>query len=1230
MINNKTISIFELIILVFSIVSFAYFVSTDLPDVFERESSIVQFIAKPIIPVVSALSITPSGCCKETISGATCQILPLSQKELCKKDLIGTSCAFVSECQKGCCYDDSSGLCSINSPKEKCVSNGGKWDQNENCEIPQCNMGCCILGNSAAMMTARECTLTAQQYEIDKVFKPLDSKGTCSTYSDSTEIGACLFKSDDYSSKKGCVLTTKSKCLNSGREFRQGYLCTSPELNTSCVKTTKTSCFDGTDGVYFVDSCGNKANVYDFSRATDNNYWNTIIPPKDSCSGSPETCGNCDYTTGSICTKYISGMNVVKPNAGDYVCKNLNCENGKKNGETWCISDMENVNIVGSAVGSRSYVASCFEGEIRIEGCADFNQEICIGNKDNSSGFTDAKCIMNDWRSCMYANDYDNYAAIESKCKTLPQCIMFNEIPGNEKYKDLPGFKDTTNALQGSADSGGSEDMNKHIMHCVPRFTPGYQFWTSTSSNPLSKKSSSSSSKSYGGSKNATDQTCGLGSFTCISHIICVRDNQFSSTVCRDVENPECNMQAVSQENRDKVPLMVEALNERCRSLGSCGVQYNTQQVLGDEKGFIVSRDSTESNGQSAAGYEMPSNYILGLLKEEQAVSKMSTIELLSNLATRFGGASELEESVALENSEIISGTNKLEAAGTFGNTINNGKNMRDDVAWGSTEDSILNLFAFGDAIFLGPMTILARFFVSLFKDKITHKYYITTFDCNAWQPPEKGNCDECNNDVRSCSEYKCRSIGENCRYFVENGEPGYCATFTDIWAAKITPWNEKLNSGNKYTNITDSGFRIVGNESNSKEVKAWKPVTFGIVTNEQAICKIDTNHSKNYDELKYTMISDKDYLTGKVDGKHHWTTLSPHIISGNEKVNGEVPALNEGDNKYYIICKNFAGSVNNAPYIVNVKQAEGPDLSPANVIRTVPEDNSWLAYNSTNLTFGLFLDEPAECKYSLEYDYNTYEEMPNNFTCINEPGRSSYGEWPCIAEIVNITPITKVFAKCKDQPGLNETDLQVRNVNRQSFAYEFSICQENLKINSIEPSGIVEVNRSKEVNLKVSTTGCINGGEANCAYRMPEFGNTYSLFLDTGKSTHIQPLIGFGSGDEYIEIECTDSAGNIANASTNFTVFYDDYTPKIIRAYNQGDQIIIETDEEANCDVNTNETKACDFEIKSTLFIKKHAITLTDKSKKQTLYLRCSDEKGNAASGCTEIIKLTDLKRGA
>jgi len=1292
--SKSIISIFELTLIILSIVAFAYFVSTDLPDVFEKENSIIQYLARPLIPMVSAIEF-PSGCCKETVNGATCQDMLLSDKLLCKTNLIGTRCNTVSECQKGCCYSENSGLCSFNAPKEKCISNGDQWNPDQTCNIPQCKMGCCVIGDNVAMMTTGECSLTAQQYEMEKVFKPLDSKGTCDTYSGSTEMGACLFKSDDYSTKKGCMFTTKAKCLNSGREFKQGYLCTSPELNTSCAKTTKTSCFDGTDGVYFIDSCGNKANIYNSARATDNNYWDTIILPENSCSGSPEICGNCEYSSGSICTRYISGMNVAKPTLGNYVCKNLNCENGKKQGDSWCITDSDNVSQVGYALGTRSYMASCFEGEVRIEGCADFNQEICIENKAEVAGSTEAYCIINDWRSCLGANDFDNYNAIKVECDKLPQCIMFNEIPGNEKYIGLPGFKENvTNGEQGKAGRVG-EDSNPYVAQCVPRFTPGYQFWNTVTYLNLEKsKKQIGSNADYGGGKDETDAICSLGTFTCISHII--TEAPLSPSKKRyDAENPECNMQAVSQSNQ-KVSLMMEALNEKCRKLGSCGIQYNTIGEVSGTAGFEVERLYIDEKGKShpnytSEGYNVQGNYIQDILSDKQKPLILGSIETLteltefSNQGAVFDGYETILPSGELPDGQKVPLTTLAsEAMSAISQSAKEGKKEAKEeirkTAWSHMAAQIPAFFGMSGSAMTGPAasltdmvfgylglyigkqvgkkmgyspgktTALSNVIVEViklftgtanmwipgygiyqaFQSGVDHEYYITEFQCKAIYPTSDNKCNVCNEDVRPCSEFKCRSLGENCRYFVENGEIGYCAEYLDIWSAKISPWNEILDPKNKYTNISSSGFKIISNKTGSNEVEAWKTLKFGIVTDEQAICKLDTNHSKKFEDMQYTMVSDRNYETGKVDGIHHWIVVSPHTVIGKSELDKGIttPPMKEGNNEYYIICQNFAGSVNGAPYIVTVKQAEEPDLTPADVVRTSPEDNSLLAYNSTDIPFALFLDEPAECKYSLEYDYNTYEEMPNEFTCITEKERSVYGEWQCITDLANVTPLTKVFVKCKDQPELVETDIHVRNVNRQSFAYEFSICQEGLEINSVEPSGILEVNKSRETILKVSTSGCVNYGEANCAYRMPEFGNTYSSFWDTGDSLHSQPLTDLTAGEKKIDIECVDIAGNSANASINFTVFYDDSAPKIIRAYGEGDRIVIETDEEANCGVSTNETNACDFNITGSTFIKKHAINIADKSKKQTLYIRCEDNKGNSAAGCTEVIKLIDLSK--
>ena len=1211
--RRKMISILELTLVVLSVFAFSYFVSTNLPDVLENpsESKFIQFLTRPIIPIVSANPILPSGCCKETISGAICQDMLIQDSHVCKTDLIGAGCRTVGECQKGCCYDADSGICSLNAPQEKCISNDGKWDASTTCEIPECQVGCCIMGDGASMMTTRECTQTANQYRITKDFRPLDMKGSCDIYSDTSAEGACLSDSGDFSGKKNCIFTTKNKCVSNNNEFKREYLCTSEELDTICQRTEKTSCFG--DGVYFIDSCGNKANIYDSTKTDSLDYWEKIIAPSQSCIGDPTSCGNCDYATGSICTKYYNGKDMVKPNTGDYLCRNLNCANGKKHGESWCISDSETKDGKFS-VGSRNYVATCFEGEIKLNGCADFNQEICVENKGEWE-YTEAMCITNDWRSCIYANDADHYRDIKTKCDLLPQCVMFNEIPENEIYKDLPGFKEIDNNDQGRAEKVG-DGSNKYIAHCVPKYTPGLQFWNTPSAKIISSKNQVGSNTNYGGNKQETDDTCRLGSFVCISHI------EIDDGHKRDKENPECNWQAANQEKQE-VPLMMEALNERCRSLGSCGLQYNVQEKLG-ETGFFVKRTRVGSSGGMTLNYTTDgyffSDAYLDKLKLRQDSYIYGSINKLSQLTEFSNYAADITDSPRIDSNNQISNTFKIDEITGFKNKKNAGLALRKKAWW----------FIAGGPV--GWIIMIVIMIVSLFLGKTEHVYYITEFKCEAWQPPLVGRCEECNNDVRPCTEYKCRSIGTNCQYFVENGEPGYCASLNDIWSAKIEPWNDILTTGNKYINVSSFGFRIVNDKQNSKEVDAWKIIKFGVITDKEAICKIDTNHSMKFGEMRYTMMSDRDYSTGKVDGLSHWVAVSPHVTTGDdEEIDASVtmPPMREGDNEYYIICQNFAGQVNDAPFVVSVKQADGPDLTPARIVRTTPQDQSYIPFNSTNTTIWLYLNEPAECKYSLEYDYNYFDEMPNNFSCLTGKDQGFYGEWPCATIINNISEDTKIYIKCRDQPELVETDLYKKNSDRISYEYKIFACKEGLNMDSISPVGNVETNGSRSINLEVKTSGCINDGQADCFYKLPYYGNAYSTFFYTGTNRHTQPLTGLSSGEKTVVVECQDIAGNVVNKEINFTVFFDDSPPKVTRIYEENKRIIIETDEKSSCSVNMNQTKGCDFDISgSNNFVLKHIISFNEKSDKQTLYLRCEDEKNNKPSGCTQIIKLVGSKQ--
>jgi len=1357
--SKRIISIFELTLIVLSIVAFAYFVSTDLPDVFEKENSVIQYLAKPLIPMVSAVDGFDSaqvGCCKETISGSTCQDVLLVDKAICKTDLIGTGCKVVSECQRGCCYDSDSGICSLNAPKESCTSFGGIWGESTTCNIPECQIGCCILGDGAAMTTTRECTKMSNEFEMNKVFKPLDSKGSCDAYAELNDIGACLTTSNDYSGLNDCVFTKKENCNRAGQTFKRDYLCTSKELNTTCEKTTKTNCVD--EKVYFVDSCGNKANVYDSLKGKNQTYWEKVISPKNSCQGSAEFCGNCEYSSGSICTNFVSGKNLIKPEMGNSVCKNLDCAGGRKHGESWCISDADNSKDLSQAVGTRSYVATCFEGEIKLEGCADFNQEICIENKDSQTAKSDAMCITNDWRSCIYANDATSYFGVKSKCDSLPQCIMYNEIPGNEKYKDLPGFKEIANNDQGRAGNVG-ENLNEVITYCVPRFTPGFQFWNTVASTNQGGKVSSS--QGYGGSQSEANSICNLGSFTCVSHIKTVSSIAGGST-STDFDNPECNMQAADQ-SKQKVSLMMDALNDRCRSLGSCGIQYNTQGDQG-RSGFTVNRlyidkKGSSHQGFSTQGYNITNSY-LSSLKTEQKGNEFGSTNSLEDLTDWKGGASMLTQfgseagasgsminsafagnynpsgadssitigvgavaslgglgMMAFEGGSVLYGVSSTfafaAAAFVLGSFIGGlmskgmppGEAKVNTAAWaGGVTAGVATVAAVGavaslvsigggsigigtallgtaTAIGAGAATGLGTFgtffitlcsfpllciaiaiaaiMYALFTKGVDHEYYVTEFKCEAWQPQLTGKCEECNNDVRPCTEFKCRSIGNNCKYFVENGEPGYCATVSDIWAAQIKPWQEIITTGNNYTNVSSFGFRIENKKNEGKAVNAWEPVTFGIITDKEAVCKADIDHSLSFDQMRFAMASVMDYNTGKIDGKHHKITLSPHAVIGqnNENIETTIP-MDKGENEYYIVCQNYAGLVNDAPFTVQVKQAEGPDFTPPMITRFAPDNNAYLAKDKTDLELFVYLNEPAECKYSFdsnkinwettnnvavmnpeivspEVTIGEYQETPviineNSFplTCITDPEMGYYGEWMCAAFINNYTSNKKIYIECKDQPELVETDYLKRMVTKTEYSAQ--VCETGLQITSIEPSGSVETNASASVNLVVRTEGCINGGDATCKFRLPYYGDVYSLMLNTGNKTHIQPFNSLGQGTRDVDVVCGDTAGNIATAHTNFTVFVDSDAPEITRAYINSEKLYINTNEDSECLFVTNETIGCDFgfEKATGAYSITHSLDVNEKSNDK-YFIKCRDAKGNLPlDGCTIELKLSDIQQ--
>ena len=268
-------------------------------------------------------------CCEKTQSDAWCintleENCDLSFNALANRTLrkTPTSCEATSFCSPGCCYDSQEGLCMENTPQKVCNDANGTWMDDEECSIPQCDLGCCVLGTQASFVTLTRCKRLAGLYGLETNFrKDIGDETTCIATAAAQDQGACVYEIDY---ERTCKFTTRGECLGmesgegqtSGAEFFKDYLCSAEELATNCGPSSKTTCVDGKDEVYFVDTCGNPTNIYDASKVNDKSYWMKVADKSETCgyggaNAGSNSCGNCDYFKGSICSKEVQVMEII-------------------------------------------------------------------------------------------------------------------------------------------------------------------------------------------------------------------------------------------------------------------------------------------------------------------------------------------------------------------------------------------------------------------------------------------------------------------------------------------------------------------------------------------------------------------------------------------------------------------------------------------------------------------------------------------------------------------------------------------------------------------------------------------------------------------------------------------------------------------------------------------------------------------------------------------------------
>ena len=486
-------------------------------------------------------------CCEKTDYGAWCQEAP---EEQCSEEhrMTPTNCESTSYCELGCCYDSSEGTCMESTPQKVCNDAGGTWSPNPECGIQQCQLGCCLLGNEASYVTLTRCKKLSSEYGLDTDFRRnVDSEAQCIALANEQDEGACVYEVD-YS--KTCKYTTRQECnsmqggdtengtLTGNISFHEGFLCSADELGTDCGPTERTTCKDGK--VYWVDSCGNRANVYDASKVDDKSYWRKKVEGEELCGGkgskNSRSCGNCDYFSGSTCKDYRD-VDGPSPEYGTKICSSLDCPGSitsdgqtHQHGESWCSTDSEE-----DAVGSRYIRHICMNGEEIIEPCADYRQQVCL-EESSEEGFTQAACVANRWEDCYQQTNKDDCENEDQRdCEWV---LEENEV----EYEDT------------------EEGRKPEEIGCFAEHPPGLKFW-----------------------EEKAKKECSIGNKQCVVEFV-------EKGIIRNDENCEDNCECLEDSWKEKQL-------ERCELIGDCGAKSNWAGQSGNKDGYNIEKEEREEGG---------------------------------------------------------------------------------------------------------------------------------------------------------------------------------------------------------------------------------------------------------------------------------------------------------------------------------------------------------------------------------------------------------------------------------------------------------------------------------------------------------------------------------------------------------------------------------------------------------------------------------------------------------
>jgi len=517
-----------------------------------------------------------------------------------------------------------------------------------------------------------------------------------------------------------------------------------------------------------------------------------------------------------------------------------------------------------------------------------------------------------------------------------------------------------------------------------------------------------------------------------------------------------------------------------------------------------------------------------------------------------------------------------------------------------------------------------------MWKDEKTK---VATFDCKPYEAPLGGkDCGLCTKDAyRPCTEYRCKSLGQACELVNSGTGNASCVWVNpkDVNSPMIQTWDTPLTKGYAYNpsvvvRPAKRGVEIFRTEGNDRCVKAFTPLTFGIITKDEnneceySQCKVDYNHTAKFEQMKYDFGESNLYLC------NHTQTLS---LPGPDSEQGLSPELkNDGIYSLFVRCRDRNGNENADEFSVKFCVEKGPDETAPDMITTNYGKEAPFTFNTSSLDVQLYVNEPADCKWSYDGD-KSYDSMEHNMSCANNVWDMNPDlMYVCSDSLTGLKnrADNKYYFRCRDQPLLegNEASGKHRNTNTDSFVLNLKGTQP-LTMSSLTPYNetVKGFGDAIAVNFNVEVKDGYDD-KAVCYYSETANDNDYVMFSNTNARVSTQRL-DLVSGTYTYYLKCVDLGGNVIYNSTTFNVESDGSPPKIVRAFKDSEQIRIFTDEESVCSYSTS---TCSFAITEgtdmpTQNSKQHSAVWNSNL---NYYIKCKDKYDNqpGPAECNSVIR--------